>query len=83
MRKIDNSQIQANRNKIRKTKMDTVFVKAVHPIVLTWATLPPILESRIRIMKLICKVCKRRYNHHNSKSLDESYMLHSSSLDSR
>ena len=53
MRKIDNSQIQANRNKMQKTKMDTVFVKAVHPVVLAWATLPPILESRIRIMKLI------------------------------
>ena len=53
MIKIDNSQIQENRNKMQKTKMDTVFVKAVHPVVLAWATLPPILESRIRIMKLI------------------------------
>ena len=53
MRKIDNPQIQANRNKMLKTKMDTVFVKAVHPVVLAWATLSPILESRIRIMKLI------------------------------
>ena len=53
MRKIDNSQIQANRSKMQKTKMDTVFVKAVHPVVLAWATLPPIIESRIRIMKLI------------------------------
>ena len=55
MRKIDNSQIQANRNKMQKTKMDTIFVKTVHPVVLAWATLPPILESRIRNMKLILK----------------------------
>ena len=46
---IDNSQIQADRNKMQKIIMDTVFVKAVHPVVLAWATLPPILESRIRI----------------------------------
>ena len=47
--RIDNSQIQANRNKIQKTKMDTVFVKAVHPVIFAWAPLPPILESRIGI----------------------------------